>query len=87
MDEEDSEILDKAIEKAIKKLIEEKQEEIDEDESSDESDNACGALKRYLNRLTRNSANVLMELIVRDVITLSIVQMTKLTQSTDGANI
>mgnify|MGYP001210352321 CR=1 FL=1 len=46
MDEEDNEILDKAIEKAIKKRIEEKREEIDEDESSDESDNACGATEK-----------------------------------------
>ena len=44
-------------------------------------------LKRYLKRMTRNFASVLMLLSVRDVITLSIVQMTKLIQSTDGANI
>ena len=44
-------------------------------------------LKRYLNRMTRNFASVLMLLSVRDVITLNIAQMIKLIQSTDGVNI
>ena len=44
-------------------------------------------LKKFLNRMTGNFANVLMLLSVRDVITLNIVQMIRLIQSTDGVSI
>ena len=46
INEEDKEILDKAMEKATKKRMEEKQDEIDEDESDDESDNESGLTEK-----------------------------------------
>ena len=46
INEEDKEMLDKAMEKATKKRMEEKQDEIDEDESDDESDNESGLTEK-----------------------------------------